>query len=398
MLRVPPDIGIATDGTYGQDIKVFMEISTEKFDQDIIDSELLSRGWVYQEVLLTPANLFCTTDMLWWSCSTNSCCQMFPKGIPDYRKEDKTMVPFVDSIRERKLGMMAQDESEDPIRCWMGVVQYYSATSVTVSDDRFVAIAGLAKVFASRFHYLQHAVCHSGVWSTDVVGQLLWKIREKDCPKQRLVSRHAIPSWSPLSCQARLEPFYDFGPPNTTVAQYVSMATCGLDQFGRAKERKDCVLHLKGVLVPAYLSNNPKRLYPRGQGYGDLELDLHWDTAEEQEAAAAEYSPTSRPLCALLCAVDTCTRYRIAARGLVLRPHTEGLRPDCGDSDETACKTWARCGAFTLLKPTGSLAVSAFREAFQIRRYGLALVSEDRWQVRLERTGDPPDLEDVYIV
>lgn len=80
-----------------------------------------------------------------------------------------------------------------------------------------------------------------------------------------------------------------------------------------------------------------------------------------------------------------------------MRPDPDGDRGGGGD-ETAACRKWVRCGRFTLLKPTGSLAVSAFGEAFQIRRYGLALVSEDRWQVRLERTDDAPDLEDVYIV
>lgn len=235
--------------------------SRHAFQRDIESSELLSRGWVYQEVLLTPANLFCTPEQMWWSCFTSSLSQVFPKHILgwDWRGGISRVV---DSIRDRKCNMMSPEKSKDWPNVWIDIVCNYSATSVTFNGDRVVAIAGLAQVFASRFPNLQRAVCHSGVWSTSVVPQLLWY--DYFSKGYRFIPTHPIPSWSPLSCQpeGREALRYDTGHDGDIyVAEYVSMQTSGLDRFGRAKEQKDCVLHLRGVLFQIGLFTGDQDTY-----------------------------------------------------------------------------------------------------------------------------------------
>lgn len=53
----------------------------ERFTEAVIYSMLLSRGWVYQKVLFTPANVFYTPDEMWWSFSDATYSGMFTEGF-----------------------------------------------------------------------------------------------------------------------------------------------------------------------------------------------------------------------------------------------------------------------------------------------------------------------------
>lgn len=59
-------------GQYEQGSRLvgFLSDSDAEFEKQVLSSELLSRGWVYQEVILAPANLFCTSQQMWWLCHT----------------------------------------------------------------------------------------------------------------------------------------------------------------------------------------------------------------------------------------------------------------------------------------------------------------------------------------
>lgn len=407
MVRCTPDSPI--DG----DVLVFDEYMSlsRAFEQNIERSELLSRGWVYQEVLLTSANLFCTPDQMWWSCFTSSSNQMFPKAIPETRGHE--LYPFVDSIRRRKGNMMSSKESEDWLKAWIDIIKNYSATSVTFSGDRVVAIAGLAKVFGSRFPNLQHAVFHSGVWSTDIMPQLLWF----NCYSRghRFIphATHPIPrlpSWSPLSGQGKWDLCYpmrhDEVPGSIYVAECVSMQTSGLDRFGRAKEQKDCVLHLRGLLLPLQInlltdsegSPHPNPSHPPGPhmhasnvtGYEDQNIWIYCDTEEKEETAISTSGPSFALPCVLSIVLGGTS---ISIDALVLKPYADLSHRDY-TGNETDRRLWVRCGWFTTQLNTSKKSA----EAFQLSRLGFTGVFDNDGGMEVKATGDAPDLGDVYVV
>lgn len=351
----------------GSDVLVLEQYwsPTSTFEEDIELSELLSRGWVYQEVLLTSANLFCTPDQMWWSCFTSSLNQIFPKAIPEKRGHE--LYPFVDSIRGRKGNMMSPKEREHWLEVWFDIVSNYSATSVTFSGDRVVAIAGLAQVFASRFPNLQHAVCHSGVWSTDVVPQILWYNHFHGGHRFPPYAMHPIPSWSPLSGQGKWAPWYPTRQDNDMyVAEYVSMQTSGLDRFGRAKEQKDCVLHLRGVPLQIDLLTKGPHTDHRAHsfnvtGYEDQNISLYWDTEEETAMS------TSGPLLALPFILSTSLSCRF--KGLLLKPDADSSHRDHSETDR---RLWVRCGWFE--REFFEWNLKSTLEAFQLRRLGVTVV------------------------
>lgn len=96
----------------------------QAFKDEVVDSNLLSRGWVYQEILLAPANLYCTYAQMWWSCAHASRSETFP--IYDNRQQR-----FIDKIQEKKHAMMGRIGRSEPTKSWMSVLHGYTPTTLT---------------------------------------------------------------------------------------------------------------------------------------------------------------------------------------------------------------------------------------------------------------------------
>lgn len=357
------------------------------FNEVILDSELLSRGWVIQEVFLTPANLFCTSEQMWWSCSHASFSQIFPQGRP--RNIAGTEM-FEDGLRSKKAALMVPDDCTDPIGAWMEALQYYTRTSVTYGNDRLAAIGGIANTFRALFPAkFGEASYHSGVWSIELIRQLAWfRVHIEDSPVSRPATKHYMPSWSPTGFRGRI--YFQVGmhaidaPP----IEFISLDTSELDSFGRAKGEKQSVLHLRGVPVEMMLGPGSEELAVWPKGYPDVKVDVCWDSLAEMDSAR-EASASYR---ALALYTDPGS---YALGGLLLRDLQVSR-----DSAEEPCNRWVRCAWFRWNVYQGGYIPHRAYKAFQFGRYGLTLAKPEGWWFRQEResSSDPIDLEDIFIV
>lgn len=374
---------------------ILWEDPSGKFERDIVSSELLSRGWVYQEVFLTPANLFCTADEMWWSCFHGTCTQTFPAGTD-----------IEDSINEKKLKIMW--DGVGAWDAWRGVLESYSATSVTFKDDRLVAIAGLVEIFRSLYPtHLQHARYHSGVWSLGIQGgldQLLWR-RSKGhaLPSRRYPATHPIPSWSPASYDGKIRWPRDRLP---ELPEFKSMDDSQLDTFGRATKQSQCTLHLRGVLVniDIHIENQPmEKSWASVTGHENILIAVEWDSDEDRRLAAK--SSCTDYARVLIFGLDLDRGWSV--EGIVLRPLDSSLRTN-------GSRTWVRCGYIHDLDPKLKDKKKNVGKAFQLERYGLSWILyqefdiylgkyylDGRWGRRWGPLADlttTTDLEDIYIV
>lgn len=364
-----------------------------------MNSELISRGWVYQETHLTPANLFCTGNQLWWSCSSKTYSRAFPLGIPGDgqillklpREKD-----FIDNFRERRLDTMRAGKYSGniPAFAWRDVIETYCRTSVTVPDDRLVALAGIARLYGSRMRSkgVGSARYHSGVWSGVAEDILLWHIAEEP-PSSQPPSQYPIPSWSPLCQHGPIRLVYPTVATNQYLFEYVNMTTSGLDRFGRCRTREDGTLKLRGVLIDIRFSNNYNRLYPKG--YKGYTTKIWWDNYENQRLAKADEMSS---WCGLVCAVaDGFPNDQ--HRGLLLRAYDNRSTPT------RKGRTWRRCGYFDIDISDHCRTkndINRISRAFRLERYGFKLKwgsgRYGRGTYGLEFTGAVQDLEDVCIV
>lgn len=392
------------------DILLLYEPPRDGFTRGVLKSELYSRGWVFQEIFLTPANLFCTEDQLWWSCTEASYSDTFPLHSMDCPLPTGGFSTLTDETRRMKQSILApQIERASSLQYWTTVLQHYAPTSVTFSDDRLVALRGLLEEFQSLYPERLHgAQFHSGIWSTNVMEQLRWRTPIFASRSTRLTPTHPIPTWSPLSVTGGFEIYPSFHArmlPN----KFMGMETTRLDYHGRAADWKDCQLHLQGVLVKLSVSlalGHDGKIHTAAHpaGHGSVPISVTWDCANEMEKYATMSSTKDDDFRALLVSFGVAPSW-VECFGIMLRHFKVPEGQDTTPED----RRWARCGSIqtTYFMNTHDVAqqkVTKIGKALQLtERYGLkweveeAPEGEDGWRWT-ERRLHEPILEDVHLV
>lgn len=138
-----------------------------------------SRAWTFQERFLAPRSLYFGAAQLFWECREAVACETFPNT---FRDETTLTTP---GICRRWTVQNANTKAE----LWFQAVFNYANRNLTFSNDKLVAISGVARLFASRFGTSYVA----GLWKQDMEQQLVW-YRHEDCRKQ--LEGYRAPSWS----------------------------------------------------------------------------------------------------------------------------------------------------------------------------------------------------------
>lgn len=163
--------------------------------------QLLERGWVLQERLLSRRVVHFTMNEIMWECRQMETCECL-NGLPI---SENPFDPWEhpESITSGFKGAFARvtPYSPKPTRAamWLALVERYSALSLSHDSDRLSALAGIARSMSgSGFgQYL------AGLWSGYFGKCLCWVARQP--PGRRL--RHSVPSWSWASVREPV--FYD---------------------------------------------------------------------------------------------------------------------------------------------------------------------------------------------
>lgn len=338
----------------------------QEFENEIIFSELLSRAWVYQEVLLAPANLFCATEQMWWSCSEGTYSQTLPESIQQVHATS-SVEKLLSNLRR---DMTAFDSITTPVSIivgWMSILESYTNTSATRPDDRLAAISGLASTYQSAFpEVLKDCTYHSAIWSHEIWRQLLWEGRARpdaSFPSSRFSATHPIPSWSCASYNGPVK-YQRTEDRSMLPVKFIKLATSGLDKFCRATTLEQCSLHLRGALVP--MTFNPSYstrgetihsiLFPND--YRDAPVDVAWDNSEEFEMAPVS-APTTRNY--FRAVLFQCHPRHGTILGLL-------LRPSATSQSTMSPRRWVRCGL--VKKFIKSTEFEYYQLAFRVDRYG----------------------------
>lgn len=139
-----------------------------RFQVAVQNSDLMRRGWVFQEWLLCRRILYFTPNHIFFECHS---------GQPRSEGQD-----FV-SLFKADLGRFKRGYQLDGTApCWYRIVRYYSRLDLTKVSDRIVALAGVAQemresfeavdVRENKYRRLEY-VC--GLWLRDIHRGLLWE-------------------------------------------------------------------------------------------------------------------------------------------------------------------------------------------------------------------------------
>lgn len=159
---------------------------------------LSTRGWAFQEWLLSKRTIHLSKDQVRWECHCLAASEVYPKGLEDHD---------IDYLGLPTKSIIKLLESEDASNLWKRIKIEYSEKHLTVATDKLTAFAGIARMV--------HKVLKSpkedyvaGLWRPELMTELLWerstleeevKVIHKDH-----LSQYIAPSWSWASIGGRI--------------------------------------------------------------------------------------------------------------------------------------------------------------------------------------------------
>jgi len=156
---------------------------------------VLSRGWIFQERLLSPRVLHFGHAEVVWECFEALQCQCSRVTVPGFQKLDFMMgrkrlsdqwtvsSEFAGDMTGRKLS------KEWMVDMWRRLVGSYSRLDLTYLKDVLPALSGSARQLAR----LRGSRYFAGMWEDTLVEDLLWESAERWAPR---TEEWIAPTWS----------------------------------------------------------------------------------------------------------------------------------------------------------------------------------------------------------
>lgn len=220
---------------------------------------LLTRGWVFQERLLSPRLLhFAHVDLIYECSQSTECYCKKQQGATS--RNVRSHPPKLQHANALGIGMFkgVGGHLNAFAERWCAVIEEYSALHLTYASDRLPAIAGLAKQMA---RYMPEARYISGIWTQHLVVYLSWRRRTNPATANGPRFRSG-PSWTWVTMpgavafpggsfylQRPVPGFREFSDPWPAVVGVM------FDQTGEESfmSLEDGIIALRGVLVPVRL-------------------------------------------------------------------------------------------------------------------------------------------------
>ena len=164
----------------------------------MVDEPLIRRAWVVQERLLAPRVLHFGSRQLFWECSGLEASEDFPVGIPPVliRSDQDSLYKFFDEI---VLQVVDSNHPSPAHAVWQRALSSYTHASLTKSEDKLIAIAGIARELSSNLSsdYI------AGLWKEYMATELLWFVDTDTVSKRQ---NHRAPSFSWASVDGAVIP------------------------------------------------------------------------------------------------------------------------------------------------------------------------------------------------
>ncbi|KAL1637221.1 hypothetical protein SLS58_009408 [Diplodia intermedia] len=155
---------------------------TDTWNTYVYNSVLEQRGWVLQERTLSPRQLHFTKAGVFWECQCLNATEYHPAGLPEVYTDEhlrfyKTFTGRLEAFQSSRARIADERRSEEMSwihDSWCAIVESYSRAKLTKSEDRPIAIAGLAMKMqlALGDDYV------AGLWRSRLVTQLYWSVDE----------------------------------------------------------------------------------------------------------------------------------------------------------------------------------------------------------------------------
>jgi hypothetical protein len=221
-------------------------ISAEEYRRRLRTHPLLTRGWVFQERMLSGRVLHFTRTELAWECCESSACEC---GYTRLRLSEKYWFPARHANAHIHVGP------------WHDYVKEYAKLCLTKEEDRLQALAGIARaVHKNNIATDEHGhkldiKYYAGLWSCDLAQDLLWFRNLGLNPQSARPNRWCAPSWSWASILGAVGYGYVR---NHALFEVLSASTdlVGPDSFGAVRGGR---VHILGHIAEANIHEHSSR-------------------------------------------------------------------------------------------------------------------------------------------
>lgn len=214
---------------------------------------LLQRGWVYQEIFLSPRVLHFSGGEVVYICRSDAWCQCDLADSNDHLSRNQ--------VKETPHPSISRDPLQ-PWQVWNIYVSDLSYLSFTYEKDRLAAMAGLAARFATVYDTGKYL---AGLWEKHMIRNLCWKIGAPF--EQEMASRpdelSTIPSWSWASTKGKIRPTigltFDLPPlPITSVVVEIDVKPANPSYLGHLDRG---IITLRGLTFKAIIVLKKSELF-----------------------------------------------------------------------------------------------------------------------------------------
>ncbi|KAK5171027.1 uncharacterized protein LTR77_004171 [Saxophila tyrrhenica] len=186
-----------------------LSCSTDTFDavllgptlRHIVDASVwASRGWTYQEALLSPRCLYMTQYQAYFECNAMACCESIdtaqsplhnPQTTEDFRKTNTYSQRLNLGSHRNPLGMAITDRGE-ALNLYTLMSLAYSCRQLSYQSDALAAYSGILGALKRSTYFEEFfwgLPCEALNWA------MMWQAQDSDAPQ-----RDEFPTWSWLSC------------------------------------------------------------------------------------------------------------------------------------------------------------------------------------------------------
>ncbi|KAI0548162.1 heterokaryon incompatibility protein-domain-containing protein [Xylaria curta] len=242
-----------------------------KFTVTRFRDPIVSRGWTFQEQMMSPRLLVYGTLGVYWQCLERS----EPEEQPSMGSAGRLSRGWIVRIRQAlhtqdPSSLLTKDDSEGDR--WEKIVEEYSSRELTYPHDKLSALSPIAAAFGrpdSRYV--------AGLWADRLVRYLLWRSQNPDSASR--LSSTVAPSWSWASLAGNI--IFNFSPQNPSLwNELVEVVSCGATPKYAVNSYGETIR--AWLVVRGYISTT--------------EVDINMALARAKQANAPPYRDTRLPI------------------------------------------------------------------------------------------------------
>lgn len=169
----------------------------KKHDHENLETApLFSRGWAYQERLLSTRMVIFGNEELYWECKTDQLCEC---GSQDGKMQARPLK------RQWKPGESYHWQSVERHDYWHECIAAFTSCKLTFCKDKLPALSGIA----SRSKSHSDDIYLAGLWKDRLIRDLCWQ--QNDDSKRTLPTVYRAPTWSWASIDAQIINQFEIG-------------------------------------------------------------------------------------------------------------------------------------------------------------------------------------------